>query len=112
LQPAQLLEQLDRVIVGFLLQALHKLQASHESKTFRLNFRRPWPASMLRIKATDPRLMKLRGFSQKPLRRERFAVGLHVVIQKIPYLRTLPGGGCGVVARPLFLEVDASDLAE
>lgn len=37
---------------------------------------------MLRIEAANPGLMKLRRFTQKPLRRERFAIALHVLLQK------------------------------
>jgi len=50
-----------------LLQALHKLQASHESQSFGLNFRWPRPASMLCVEAANPRLMQLRCFGEKPL---------------------------------------------
>jgi hypothetical protein len=57
-----------------LLQALHKLQASHESKPLSFNFRRAGSTPMLRVEAANPRLMELSRFSQKPLGRERLMI--------------------------------------
>ena len=82
MQRAQLGEQLTRIVIGFLLQTLHKLQASHEAKSLCLNFRRARSFAVLGVEAANPRLMKLRRFTQKPLRRERFAIGMHVLFKK------------------------------
>ena len=41
------------------LQTLHELQASHETQPFGLDFGRPRSASMLRVEAADPGLMKM-----------------------------------------------------
>jgi 2'-5' RNA ligase superfamily protein len=78
LELAEFAGELGRVVIRLLLQSLHQLQASHESQALCLNFRGPRPSPVLGIKPTDPGLMQLGCFCQKPLRRQRFAICLHV----------------------------------
>ena len=66
------------VVDRLLLQSLDELQAAHEPQPLGFDLGRARPASMLRVEAADPGLVKLGGFAQEPLGRERFvAVRLH-----------------------------------
>jgi hypothetical protein len=68
-----------RALERLLLQPLHQLQATHQPKALGLDLRRSRSFAMLGVESADPRLVELCCFAQKPLRRERLAVGwLHV----------------------------------
>ena len=78
--------QPDHQVVGidhFLLQTLDKLQAAHQAQSLGLDLGGARAASMLRVEASDPGLVKHGGFTQEPLVCQRLAVArLHGMLPK------------------------------